>query len=166
MIRYAFREDGPVAVKNVAKANPQRIGEELAKLAKGSAGRLTPSAVVEAARNPRSAMHKCFEWDDAKAAAAFRLDQARDLIRVIRTVDEEDQPTRAFLSVADPSGVSYRAAQEIAGSRELQLAVLKQAERDLEAFERRYRDLQDVCESVRIVREKVSGRRAEMEARA
>lgn len=44
-------------------------------------GRLDPERVVEAARNPKSALHACFEWDDSAAAHAWRIAQARALIR-------------------------------------------------------------------------------------
>ena len=166
MIRYVFKDDGPLTIKGAAKANPQRIGEELAKVAAAAKGRLTPSAVVEAARNPRSALHKIFEWDDAKAAQSWRLEQAREIIRVVRVIDEDDQPQRAFLSIGDKAGVSYRSAEEVSHSRDLQLAVLRQAERDLEAWEKRYREIEDICDLVRSAREMVSRRRAEMESRA
>lgn len=35
-------------------------------------GRLTPQLVVNAAKNPKSALHSRFEWDDTKAAARYR----------------------------------------------------------------------------------------------
>lgn len=44
-------------------------------------GRITPRSVVDDARNPESPLHGFFEWDDSKAAEAYRLDQARALIR-------------------------------------------------------------------------------------
>lgn len=164
MIQYIFR-DAPVAILNAKKADPQRIGEALAQIASANAGRLTPLAVVEAARDRKSPLHRHFEWDDAKAAEAYRLDQAREIVRVVRIEEAGEEPTRAFLSVNDGAGVSYRTAQDVAGSLDLQLAVLKQAERDLDAFQRRYRDLQDVCGDVTSARAKVSARRAEMETR-
>jgi hypothetical protein len=45
-----------------------------------SEGRLMADAVVDAARDPSSALHPCFEWDDTAAAHEHRLDQARRLI--------------------------------------------------------------------------------------
>ncbi len=166
MIKYTFRDDGPVAIKNAAKANPQKIGEELARVAKANSGHLTPKAVVETAKNPRSSLHKLFEWDDAKAADSWRLEQAREIVRVIRISEDDAEPVRAFLSIGDKAGTSYRTASDVSASRDLQLAVLRQAERDLEAFERRYRDLEDICESVRLTRERVTQRRMVAEARA
>jgi hypothetical protein len=164
MIRYVFRDE-PVAILNAKKADPQKIGLALARVAREGNGRLTPSAVVEAASDPKSALHRHFEWDDAKAASAYRIDQARELIRVIRIEDDGDAPQRAFLSVRDDAGVSYRTAAEVAGSLDLQLAVLRQAERDLEAFQKRYAELRDICDDVSSARDKVRQRRERMESR-
>ena len=46
--------------------------------------RLTPDAVVDDARNPKSPLHPHFEWDDAKAGHAHRLYQARRLIASVQ----------------------------------------------------------------------------------
>jgi hypothetical protein len=44
-------------------------------------GRITPDDIVRAAQDHNSPLHKEFEWDDAAAAQAHRLNQARELIR-------------------------------------------------------------------------------------
>lgn len=54
-------------------------------------GRLTPEDVLAAARDKSSPLHDSFEWDDDAAAHAYRLDQARGLIRRVRV----------FVTVAD-----------------------------------------------------------------
>ncbi len=54
-------------------------------------GRLSPDIVVKAAENPDSPLHDYFEWDDAKAAHAHRLQQARQLIRVVQYEFKEDK---------------------------------------------------------------------------
>ena len=165
MIRSTFRDDGPLPIKNIAKADPQVIGEALASISDDNG--LTPSSVVEAARDPKSPLNPFFEWDDSKAAEAYREDQARALVRIIRVAEnEDDEPVRAFISVSAPGGVSYRSADEVRNSTDLQLVVLRQAERDLEAWERRYRSLKDICDLVTVAREKAAARRADMEARA
>lgn len=165
MIVYSFRDE-PVAILNAKKADPQKIGLALAKIAQEGAGRLTPSAVVEAARSEKSPLHRHFEWDDAKAANSWRLDQAREIIRVIRIEEDGEEPTRAFLSVKDGDGTAYRTSHEVSGSVELQLAVLRQAEKDLESFQRRYRDMVDICADVESVRSKVRTQREAAESRA
>lgn len=165
MIKYVFKE-APIAIRKADKADPQKIGEALAKISEDHSGRLTPEAVVNAARSNKSPLHAHFEWNDAVAAQAFRLDQARSIIRLIRVEDETtSEPQPAFISIAD-NGVAYRTRQEVVGSRELQLIVLQQAERDLKAFERRYHMLNDVCDLVRTAREGVARKRSELETHA
>lgn len=73
------------------------VGKELETI-KGE-GRLTPGAVVDAARPEDSPLHKLFEWDDAKAAEAHRLSQARGLIRCVQVVVESSEPTPLFVHV-------------------------------------------------------------------
>lgn len=50
-------------------------------------GFIDPERVVEDARNPTSFAHDLFDWDDASAAHAHRLDVARQLIRSVRYVE-------------------------------------------------------------------------------
>ena len=66
-------------------------------------GRLTPQEIVEAARPEDSILHGCFEWDDGKAAEAWRLEQARELIRRVKIeVVVEERTIRTVAYVRDP----------------------------------------------------------------
>jgi hypothetical protein len=160
MIRYVFREDEPLRIKAAGKANPQRIGEALNAITEKAGGKLTPKAVVDTARDDKHPLHPHFEWNDAAAAESYRLDQARNLIRVIRVEDEvsEEGSTRAFLSVNSDDGVAYRPLDTVKRSSDLQLALMKQADRDLEAFQRRYRALKEVCAEIEKARGKIRQR--------
>ena len=51
-----------------------------------AAGRLTPEAVVEAARDPASPLHGWFTWDDEAAAHMQRIYQARRLIASVQLI--------------------------------------------------------------------------------
>lgn len=168
MIKYVFREDEPLRIKAAGKADAQIIGEELNRIRLEVGGELEPKAVVERARDAKNPLHDHFEWDDSKAAASYRLDQARNLIRIVRVIDEDaDEGTsRAFVSVNGKNGVSYRSIDDVKQSRDLQAAVLEAAERDLEAFERRYRELKDICQIVATARESVRNKRRKFENRA
>lgn len=67
----------------------QAIAAEMQAIAaEADDGVLLAQNVVEAARNPNSTMHDQFEWDDGEAAAAYRLAQARWLIRKVEVVIE------------------------------------------------------------------------------
>lgn len=168
MVRYVFREDEPIRIKAAGKADAQVIGEVLQGLAGEVGGELQPKHVVDAARSSNHPLHPHFEWDDAVAAEAFRLDQARNIIRIVRVedVDSNEGTSRAFLSIATKNGTAYRAVDEVKRSAELQAALLQGAARDLDAFERRYKELVEVCQIVSKAREAVQKRLSKLESRA
>jgi hypothetical protein len=72
----------------------------LEKLAKQRGGVLMVDDVLDVARDPQCILHKHFQWDDSKAAEAFRRMQARALIQKCTVTIEKapDIPIRAFVS--------------------------------------------------------------------
>ena len=146
MTKYAFDHAAPERVR----ADPQVIGEALDAIRVESGGQLHPQAVVADARDPKSVLHPHFEWNDAKAAEAHRLDQARALIRSIRIIDEEDDDRArpAFLSIRADSGVGYRSYHDVLSSPDLRQRLLEGAQRDLDAWTARYRELREIVELV------------------
>lgn len=164
MIKYTFKE-GPLTIKNAKKADPQVIGEALSGIP--SQDGLKPRAVLAMAKSNRHPLHKHFEWDNEIAGEAYRLEQARELIRIIRVEDDEASAgySPAFYSITQKSGTAYHTHAAVKSSADLQLLVLRQAERDLDAFDNRYRELQDICAIVREAREKVREKRGKMETR-
>lgn len=82
----------------------QVIADRLAAIADRNAGRLTPDDVIEDAKDPKSPLHGYFEWNDAKAAHAHRLEQARALIRSVKVIIETETTfIRAVGYVVDPT---------------------------------------------------------------
>jgi len=68
--------------------------------------KVTPSRVLELAKDPNHPLNSFFEWDDEVASNKYRLLQARELINsiVIQIMDEEKNKmykVRAFLSVSE-----------------------------------------------------------------
>lgn len=83
------RKDAPVVIKTLKEIETKH-------------GLITPLAVIQAARHPKSALHKFFTWDDRKAADKYRLVEARQLICsvYVRHADsEESVPVRAFVNI-------------------------------------------------------------------
>lgn len=155
----SFVFDEPVRLKNAKDADANVIGETLARIAAEHNGELQPIHVVEAAKDKHHPLHKHFEWDDKKAADAYRLDQARAIIRIVRTTIEPDEaPVRAFYSVKDDNGQRYRAVEAVMSSASLSLALLKAAKRDLEAFQSRYRTIADLSAPISEAMEKINRR--------
>jgi hypothetical protein len=67
-------------------------------------GRLTPEQVVRDAKSLTSPLHDYFQWDDTKAALAWRTQQARVLIRSValrRSIDVTVLPTPVY--IRDPN---------------------------------------------------------------
>jgi hypothetical protein len=167
MIRYVFRDEIPlVGFKNKKEADPQRIGEAIEKARKATApGKDVRVLLEKQARSRRHALHKHLEWDDEVCGVKYRMEQINDLIRIIAIEDEDTrEQTPAFISVtATPAPRAFYSPREIEISLELQIAALRSAERDLEAFERRHRWLTDICEGVAELRERIAKKRKERE---
>ena len=67
-------------------------------------GTLTAESVLNDAANPASPLHSHFQWDDSKAAHAYRIDQARTLIRSVRLVITTNEvAVRTVAYVRDPN---------------------------------------------------------------
>lgn len=61
----------------------ERIIDALAAI-ENQNGQITPELVLDAASDPQSPLHRSFEWNDETAGHAYRLDQARALIRSVK----------------------------------------------------------------------------------
>jgi hypothetical protein len=78
------------------KADASKIGEELSSLGE----KIAPAAVVKKARNKKAELHKCFEWDDSKAAEEYRLNQAREVMRSITiVVENKNRPDNRQMTI-------------------------------------------------------------------
>ena len=79
-------------------ADAQRIGDELESIEKRD-----PEHIVEFAEDDSTELHKCFTWNDAKAAHLYRLREARKIVQSVIIVDESEEREpieyRAFESV-------------------------------------------------------------------
>jgi hypothetical protein len=159
---FTLKDDEAAVIPGIKKINIQRLGRELERLTAEGGGELRPVAVVEAARDPSSILHRLFEWDDSKAAEKYRVSQARAVIRIVRIEnDNTDSGTvRAFISISsDQGGRSYRPIVDILQSSDLRDRVLAQAERELHAFKARYSELKDAFGFIDDIIETVRARR-------
>lgn len=66
------------------KLDRKLIVQQIQAISDKNKGRITPEQVVNAARDPDSPIHHYFNWDDKSAGDAYRLDQARTLIRSVK----------------------------------------------------------------------------------
>jgi hypothetical protein len=130
----------------------EKVIQELEALEKRD-GVLYPERVVEFAKNPKSALHEKFCWDDTEAAKQYRIYQARQIIRVtVRMVQLpahlEPVGVRAFVSLPDDRkvGGGYRSIAKVLSDDDLRQQLLKSAKEELAVFRRKYRDIAELSE--------------------
>ena len=139
---YSWKFEKPVAAA-VA-------GERLERLEREH-GKVTPQIILDDARPDNSPLHKCFEWDDAKAAEEYRLQQARGILTALTvTVETTSEPiqVRAFVNV---SPVNEKVGSVVAVIRamsdeESKRNVLNMAMRELRQFEKKYSALKELAD--------------------
>jgi hypothetical protein len=105
-------------------------------------GTLTPAAIVEAATPAEHPLHSRFEWDDKVAGHRYRLDQARQLIRVVREqyVDGSGAPesVRFFHAIPRNDGMVYEPLPEVLGDELASKVLLASMEREWRVLRKRY----------------------------
>jgi hypothetical protein len=107
-----------------------------------TSGRLTAERVLDVARDPGSALHDAFEWDDGVAANEYRLIQARSVIRAVVIVgDAGGEDVRAFIHVPSSDGGFYETGEVIAKHVDMAQAALEEAQADVRSALARVRDL-------------------------
>lgn len=139
----------PAAGSKLNKDEAQKVGEFLERMES-----FTPSDVVSAARPESSPLHKHFTWDDLVAAEKYRLQEARNLVNhitVVVTVSGRQQETKAFHSIVVDAGDEesvpehrYTAIRIVAKSQDMRDQVIQRALVELEGWQNRYAQYQDV----------------------
>jgi hypothetical protein len=125
-----MRKDDTIELADIVATSPEpapaqlskedQVLEELRSLGES----VTPEEVVMFASNPDTALHSKFCWDDSIAAHAYRLQQARQLVRVyIQVMDTgrgREEPVRMFVSTpaTDEGPRGYKLTKEVLQTKE------------------------------------------------
>lgn len=118
-------------------------------------GDLTPSLVVDAARDPSHPLHQRFEWDDSVAGEAWRREQAHRLIQSVRVVYREatdkegPRSVRAFHAVPTKNGHGYIPVDQVQRDPLMTRLVLDEMQREWTALKRRYEHFAEFAAMVR-----------------
>ena len=129
------------------------IVRELKRIARKHGGVLDPAVVVESARPETSPLHDQFQWDDSAAAHAYRLWQARMLIRVrVSVLAEDTDPVRVFVSLRDdrvqgrePGEGGYRVTEAVLKDPAMRARMLREALADIASWKRKYSALKELA---------------------
>lgn len=137
-------------------ADAQAVGERLSVLRMEHGDNLRPEIVWRDAQAPDSPLHKCFEWDTEKAAAAYWDAQARVVLRTIRAVsvgpDNKERLQRVFVNVVEQvdgeARRGYVSVSRVLTSEEMRQQLIVEARKELMSFKRRYAEIVELVEIV------------------
>ena len=119
-------------------ADAQKVADEI--LAIGSSA--TTAQILDKARDEKTELHKCFDWDDAEAAEKWRLQQARHDVcnLVIKEKNETPRPeVRVFFKTDADSG--YKPTVLIMQDKDEYRKLLDRALAELNSFKAKYKTL-------------------------
>lgn len=124
-------------VAGIFKADASKVAQEISDLGK----ECTTKDIVNIARNSRSELHKCFEWDDSVAGERYREIQAQQILRslVISKQVEDKEPVtyRLFVNTGDRDG-KYKPVEFVVRQPDEYQKLLETAKRELHAFKTKY----------------------------
>lgn len=115
--------------------------DELERLREENGGLLTVAAIVEAAKEEDSPLHRHFDWDDTHAAEKYREWQARALIQKCKITVEHrpDTVVRAYVSVpSDRKEGGYRSVQDVINDADLKESLLKEMRVRIAYWQKQY----------------------------
>ena len=127
------------SINFVADAN--KVGKELEKIE--SEGDLTREAVLEYAKDVKSELNKCFEWDDSIAGEKYRLQQASWILASISIVVKEEprKSTRMYVSIKNDDKKVFKNIVSVLENDDEYKQLLDKAERDFISYKEKYQNL-------------------------
>ena len=119
-------------------ADAQKVYEEIGE------DNTTPEEILEKAKDPNSELHKCFEWDDKKAAYKYRLQQARTIMcNLVFVSDDEEDEVRTFYNLTFEKA-EYHPTKLILQKPDEYKVLLEKAKGELFAFKKKYAMLKEL----------------------
>jgi hypothetical protein len=124
--------------------DPNTAHKEFERLRKEH-GELTPSIVVDAARQSESALHPIFEWNDSKAAEEYRLGQARNVLRaIVKHYPEIDETAPVYVHVRSPNP-RYEKTELVVNDASAFACAVDELTEKLSGAEKALRQLQNIA---------------------
>lgn len=140
----------------------QDAGQELDRIYR-ERGQLDPADIVDESRPDDAVLHPCFEWRDTVAAELYREQQARGIVRCIVTTAESKQGEPVQVRAIVKAAGTYRPLKVVLESPDMEQEMLKNALRDMMAFQEKYSALESLApvfaamESIKPMLDKYAG---------
>lgn len=155
MIHYVFRDNRAPFVPNRNNADPQVIGQELARIKKKYQRLMPKEVVAEIRSSPKNPLRQHLTWDANHALEMVQREEVRRLIACVQTwTEEKPEPKTEYVSVFSDSEEprQYYSRAEVLSDRDLQLALWEEAKQELDEFLRRFADLHELCTQAQTLR--------------
>lgn len=136
----------------------QGVGEHVQHLIDANGGAVQPADVLLDAKAKGSPLHSFFNWDDSAAATAYRLEQARHLLRSIKVtfvdLGPEARMARMVVNILPPSSealadhepsATYTPIKNALKDPVLRAQILSRALAEAKAWQQRYSDLKELA---------------------
>lgn len=132
-----------------SKANAQIVADEISQIGEYA----TPEQILEKARDSKTELHKCFEWNDSIAAEKYRLHQARMVVcnLVYKEPKEQPQPPQR-IRVMNITSNGYKQTKLILRNLDEYNELLSRAKAELQSFERKYNNISELEEVLTAIR--------------
>ena len=151
------------------KNKVQVYGRELDKISQKNNGTLTPTDVVEEAKDENNPLHEVFDWDVRKAAEKYWLHQARQLINHITVevkFDHTSREQKAWVSMdetpdAVATNIKYIDVVRVLTEKPLREQMLLGAIKEAEYWQERYneyRELNKIFASIKLTKKKIQSK--------
>lgn len=142
------------SLNGLFKADATKCYEEIQAIG----DEVKPEQIVARAKDKKSELHKCFEWDNTAAAEKYRLIQARDvvnhLIVIHRDVEDETKAPvqfRVMLKNDRSAGSGYKQTIVMMKDEDEYKKLLEQAYSELHAFKKKYQCLSELSEILALI---------------
>ncbi len=126
-------------------ADAEIIAKELSTIGEA----ITPDKIIIAAKNKRSELHKCFEWDDTKAGYMYRKEQARNIVQSLIIIPEEVNPNytfiRAYENVTIGTDKAYVPIGKVLRDEDWRMEVFGEIGKTIENAIRKLESYEDIC---------------------
>lgn len=119
-------------------ADAQKVTDEILAIGKSA----TTAQILDKARDEKTELHKCFDWDDAEAAEKWRLQQARHIVCNLVIKEKTDAPkpeVRVFFKTDNENG--YKPTVLIMQEKDEYRKLLDRALAELNSFRSKYKTL-------------------------
>lgn len=123
-------------------ADAQKVADEILEIGQSA----TTAQILDKARDEKTELHKCFDWNDATAAEKWRLQQARHIVCNLVIKEREGgapkPEVRVFFKTDNESG--YKPTILIMQDKEEYQKLLARALVELESFRSKYKALTEL----------------------